>query len=321
MRIYLAPMEGVIDAHFRHLLTQLGGLDICVTEFVRVTHHLLPKRIFHKFCPELSSQSTTQAGTPVRIQLLGSDPDTLAVNAARAAELGASAIDLNFGCPAKTVNRHRGGACLLQEPHIVHDIVKAVRTAVDPSTPVTAKIRLGYNDRDTYLDNSLAIAEAGANELAVHARSKVDGYKPPAYWEYVARINESVNIPVIPNGEVWSVNDYLRCRGVTGIEDVMIGRGIISCPDLAMQIKAHVNQSLYQPMIWPDICQLLLQFLNNQACDLERYVTSRLKQWVVYLRRQYPEATACFERIKREQYTLPIKALIEHSREAYRLSA
>src|SRR5689334_16302498 len=110
----LAPMEGVTDWLMRDLLTSLGGIDQCVTEFVRVTTQLHSKKVFYRWCPELLSGSKTRAGVPVFIQLLGGQPCALATNASRAVELGAAGIDLNFGCPAKTVNRNDGGACLLK---------------------------------------------------------------------------------------------------------------------------------------------------------------------------------------------------------------
>ncbi len=310
MRIYLAPMEGVVDAHFRDLITRLGGIDICVTEFIRVTEQKLPKRVFRRYCPELEHQSLTASKTPVRVQLLGSNSEMLAINAQTAVSMGACAIDLNFGCPAKTVNRHRGGACLLQEPDLIHQIVSSVRKAVDPMVPVTAKIRLGFNDRSRYMDNALAIEAAGANEIAVHARSKVDGYKPPAYWEYVGEIKQALSIPVIPNGEVWSVEDYHRCREVTGCDDIMIGRGLISCPDLGLQIKANLNNQDYTPMNWVQVSELLIEFIAGTEPEKERYVISRLKQWLVYLRRQYPEASACFEAIKRITQLADIRPIL-----------
>ena len=123
MRLMLAPMEGVIDHVMRELLTSLGGIDRCVTEFVRVTDRLLPPRVFRRLCPELDTGGTTASGVPVYLQLLGGQAAVLADNAARAAELGAPGIDLNFGCPAKTVNRSDGGAILLREPQRVHAIV------------------------------------------------------------------------------------------------------------------------------------------------------------------------------------------------------
>jgi tRNA-dihydrouridine synthase C len=102
------------------------------------------------------------AGTPVHVQFLGNDPEMLAANAIRAVKLGAPAIDMNFGCPAKTVNRHRGGSVLLDEPEVVHELVKAVRDAVPAHIPVSAKMRLGYMDRHFMLDNAHAIEDAGA---------------------------------------------------------------------------------------------------------------------------------------------------------------
>ena len=121
------------------------------------------------------------------MQLLGSNPETIAASAVTAVHLGAFAFDLNFGCPAKTVNKSRGGAVSLKEPQMVGEIVRQVRGAVPSERPVTAKIRLGFEDRSLYMDNALAIADAGAKELCVHARSRADGYNPPGYWSYTKK--------------------------------------------------------------------------------------------------------------------------------------
>ena len=186
MRLMLAPMEGVVDHTMRELLTSLGGIDRCVTEFVRVSEHLLPPRVFRRLCPELDNDGTTTSGVPVYVQLLGGQPQVLAENAARAAELGAPGIDLNFGCPAKTVNRSDGGSIILREPQRVHDITAAVRAAVPADVPVTVKTRLGYEDQALFMDIVRGIDAAGATELTVHARTKRHGYRPPAYWEEIA---------------------------------------------------------------------------------------------------------------------------------------
>src|SRR5690606_16391413 len=118
--------------------------------------------------------------------------------------------------------------CLLRQPERVHAIVKAVRETLPPSVPVSAKIRLGYEDRSTYLENALAIAEAGADELTVHARSKADGYKPPAYWSYIGEIRKRIDLPLVANGEIWSLADYIRCLEESGCTDVMLGRGLLA---------------------------------------------------------------------------------------------
>lgn len=301
MRIMLAPMEGVVEHHVRDILTRIGGLDGCVTEFIRVTDQKLPYKVFFKFAPELEQGCTTPNGTPVRVQLLGSKPEPMAINALELVRYGAKAIDLNFGCPAKTVNSHEGGACLLRTPDRVYSIIKAVRDAVPKEIPVTAKIRLGYEDRSSYLDNAQAVEAAGANELTVHARSKADGYKPPAYWHYIADIRAALKIPVVANGEIWSVNDYLRCREESGGVDVMLGRGLLSCPDLARQIKAHLNHEDYTPLTWTQICHLLYDYYRaTTPLYCERNCGNRVKQWLMYLSRQYPQAGIFFEAIKRK---------------------
>lgn len=314
MRILLAPMEGVVDALMRETLSTIGGIDLCVTEFIRVNDHTLPDKVFIKRCPELLNQSMTPAATPVRVQLLGGKVEPIAENARRAAALGASAIDLNFGCPAKTVNNSDGGACLLKEPHRLHDIVSAVRQAVPEETPVTAKIRLGFDDRSAYMDNALAAYEGGADELTVHARSKADGYKPPAYWEYITEINEALPITVNANGEIWDLADYQRCRSVTGCDSFMIGRGLLACPDLALQIKAWHKGEDYQPMQWHQIATLLLGFFEKTAqLYPTKYMGNRLKQWLFYLCRQYPEAQCLFDEVKRSRDRDFISAAIVNS--------
>ena len=300
MRIFLAPMEGVVDHHMRDLITQIGGVDICVTEFVRVTDARLPARVFNRLCPELDNNCKTPSGTPVRVQLLGGQPAPIAASAEKAVKMGACAIDLNFGCPAKTVNNSDGGALLLKTPHRVHDIVSAVRQAVPEHIPVTAKIRLGFEDRSNYMENAQAAADGGASELAVHARSKADGYKPPAYWEYIHHIREALDIPVIANGEIWSLEDYQRCKAQSGCTDFMLGRGLLSRPDLAQQIKAFEAGTHWQPMSWAQVCEYLYQFyLETAAAYPPQYLGNRVKQWLMYLQRTYPEAQQMFTDVKR----------------------
>lgn len=300
MRIMLAPMEGVIDHTMRELLTSLGSVDRCVTEFVRVSERLLPPRVFYRLCPELRQGGTTAAGVPVYLQLLGGDPTVVAENAARAAELGAPGVDLNFGCPAKTVNKSDGGSILLREPDRVAAITAAARVAVPAEVPLTVKIRLGYEDQQQFLDIVRGIHEAGATELTIHARTKRHGYRPPAYWEEIARAREIVNIPVIANGEMWNPGDAIRCRQVSGSEDLMLGRGALCRPDLPRLVRAAVTGQEVEPLQWQAVVALLLQFY---ALTLEHYdathIGNPIKQWLVYLRTYYPQAALLFEKIKR----------------------
>ncbi len=301
MQIALAPMENLVDEILRDVLTRVGGIDWCVTEFVRVNDTLLPPSCFRRIAPELSHGSRTRAGTPMRVQLLGSDPACLADNAALACALGAPVIDLNFGCPAKTVNRSRGGAILLKEPELLHAIVRAVRHSVPAAIPVTAKMRLGYDYTDDALDCARALAEGGAAQLVVHARTKADGYKPPAHWEWVARIQDVVKVPVYANGEIWSLDDWRRCRAVSGVEDIMLGRGLIARPDLARQIAAVRDGREPVPMGWDEIVPMLQDFWRQVRIKLSpRFAPGRLKQWLNWLSRSYPEAAALFLAVRRE---------------------
>ena len=293
--ILLAPMEGLLDATLRDVLTRTGGIDRCVSEFIRVTNTVLPERAFVRVVPELLNGGQTRSGVPVRPQLLGSDPACLADNAARLATLNPPGIDLNFGCPAKTVNNSRGGAVLLDEPELVGRIVAAVRRAVPPHLPVSAKMRLGFNDDARAEDNALAIAEAGANELVVHARTKAHGYRPPAYWERITQLREGLpaSLRVIANGEIWTADDALRCREVSGCDDLMIGRGMVADPGLALSIRAQGGVS------WHEILPLLTDFWQQVSRRVERrHRAGRLKQWLSALRRRHPEADQAFNTLR-----------------------
>ncbi len=316
MRLLLAPMEGVIDHTMRQLLTQLGGVDRCVTEFVRVSELLLPSKVFYRLCPELHTGGKTASGVPVYIQLLGGQPTLMAENAARAAQLGAPGIDLNFGCPAKTVNKSDGGAIILREPERVHKIVQAVREAVPKDIPVTVKTRLGYEDQDRFLDIVRGIEAAGATELAVHARTKRHGYRPPAYWDEISRAREVACLPIIANGEIWNPGDALRCRQVSGCSDLMLGRGVLCRPDLPRLIAAMDNGEPLNSLHWPDIVPLVLLYLDLQlACYDSHYVGGPIKQWLVYLRSYFPQAGPLFEIVKRLRGPQDIRvALMEADR-------
>jgi tRNA-dihydrouridine synthase C len=301
MQIALAPMEGLVDDILRNVLTQVGGIDWCVTEFIRVTERVMPASYFYKLASELHTDAKTAAGTPLRLQLLGSDPVCLAENAAFACELGAPVLDLNFGCPAKTVNRSRGGAILLREPDLLHDIVSQVRRAVPKDIPVTAKMRLGYENTDGALDCARALADGGAAQIVVHARTKVDGYKPPAHWEWIGKIQEVVKVPVIANGEIWTVDDWRRCREICGARDIMIGRGLVALPDLARQIAAAQAGEEVTPMTWAELQPMLHTFWRRCLEKLnEIQAPGRLKQWVVLLTKSYPEAVVLFDALRRE---------------------
>ncbi|MDP5253717.1 MULTISPECIES: tRNA dihydrouridine(16) synthase DusC [unclassified Vibrio] len=306
MQVVLGPMEGVLDHLMRELLTEINDYDLCVTEFVRVVDQCLPDHVFHRLCPELAQGSQTRAGVPVHLQLLGQDPNWMAENAFKAYQLGAAGIDINFGCPAKTVNKNKGGAALLQHPEIVHQVVKACRNAVPAEIPVSAKIRLGWEDPDDCFEIVDAITQAGASQLTVHARTKVGGYKASEIkWEYLAKIAEYTSLPLIANGEIWNHQDALRCQAISGISTLMVCRGAFNIPNLGNMVK--YNQA---PMAWSQVVALLLRYSEYEIKgDKGLYYPNRVKQWFSYLRQHYPEAQALFREIRTFNRAAPI---VEH---------
>jgi tRNA-dihydrouridine synthase C len=292
-------MEGLLDFVLRDVLTRVGGVDRCVSEFIRVTNTLLPDRVFTRIVPELLNRGLTGAGVPVRPQLLGSNPACLADNAATLAELGAHGIDLNFGCPARVVNRHGGGAALLDDPELIARIVAAVRRAVPAHIPVSAKMRLGFNDDRRAEECALALTENGADELVVHARTKAHGYRPPAYWERIADIRNAVRVPVVANGEIWSVQDALRCREISGCDKLMLGRGMVADPGLALAIRialsANGSTGRQHGVSWQALQPFMAAFWHIVCTRLDRRKQAgRFKQWLNYLRRRHPEAEVAY---------------------------
>jgi tRNA-dihydrouridine synthase C len=308
MTILLAPMEGLLDFVLRDVLTRVGGVDRCVSEFIRVTNTLLPDRVFLRYVPELLNAGQTSAGIPVRPQLLGSDPSCLADNAASLVRLGSGGIDLNFGCPSPVVNRHRGGSALLDEPELLFKIVAAVRQVVPANLPVSAKMRLGLHDDTRAEECALAIEAAGASEIVVHARTKQDGYRPPAYWERIADIRQVVRLHVIANGEIWTLADALRCSEISGCQSLMLGRGMVANPALGLALRATGTESeITDTLPWPALFGLLDQFWTLVVQHLDRdQQTGRLKQWLNLLRRVYPQAQEAFLTLR--TYHAPLEA-------------
>jgi tRNA-dihydrouridine synthase C len=291
--LLLAPMEGLLDFTLRDVLTRVGGLQRCVSEFIRVTGTLLPERVFLRVVPELAHGGRTPAGVPVRAQLLGSDVHCLAESAQRLARMGPAGIDLNFGCPAKIVNRHGGGAALLRDPETLARIVAAVRRALPVEMPLSAKMRLGYDDAGRAVECAQAIEAGGAGELVVHARTKADGYRPPAYWDRIGAIKNAVRLPVIANGEIWNVADAERCRAESGCDRLMLGRGIVADPGLALAISGG------GAVTWPTLQPQLQHFWHLVVAHIEpRHRAGRLKQWLNYLRRRHPEADALYAELR-----------------------
>ena len=300
--VVLSPMAGVTNWPFRVICEEYGPDGLYVAEMITaralVAHN--PKAL--RLCHFAKSEKIRS------LQLYGVNP-SITEQAAKIVVDGnmADHVDLNFGCPAKLVNQSKGGAVLLKEPETVYRIVKAVREAVPAHLPVSAKIRLGYDDKELYMDNAQAVFQGGANELAVHARTKREGYKAPAHWEYVDAIRRALPIPVTANGEIWNHADALTCARVSGCDALMVGRGAISLPNLANVMKTGCAH-----MSWAEVLQLMVTYTEQDlASDKADYYPSRIKQWFSYIVREYPQADELFRRIRTIKTAEEIRSALE----------
>lgn len=305
--LVLAPMDGVTDALMRALLTRRMPFTYCVTEFIRVSALVPPAKVFLQDAPELRVGGRTASGVPVGVQLLGGDPERLAESALRAVELGAPVIDLNFGCPAPTVNRHDGGATLLKFPDRIERIVSAVRTAVPAHIPVSAKLRLGWDDPSAIHENARRAARGGASWITIHGRTKMQGYTPPAFWRPIGEVRRDLDIPVVANGEIWSVDDLKRCQEQSGCTHFMIGRGALAAPRLVAECAeflglaqaGNATQAMSN-LDWVELMQELV-VVSRDAAEGDRRTLSRVKQWLNYA--HHRGAVSWFDTVKRVRDT------------------
>ena len=289
--LILAPMEGLSDAPMRAVQGEIGAFTHAVAEFIRISESVPGKGVFRRMVPELENDAKTKTGLPVHVQLLGGDAERMARSALVAVSAGATAIDLNFGCPAKTVNNHDGGATLLKYPQRLGAIVRAVRDAVPAQIPVSAKLRLGWDDPEAVYENAQQAADGGAAWITIHGRTRQQGYKPPVLWKPIGRVRAQLQIPVVANGDIWTLDDFKRCRDETGCLHFMLGRGGLARPFLSHQIARELGLPAAQnapdenaPIDWrPYLCKLVAASEDAGFVTPDRpsrYLVQRVKQWL-----------------------------------------
>ena len=304
--LILAPMQGLTDAPMRAFQAETGAFTFAVSEFLRVNADLPPARVFLRHVPELREGARTRSGLPVQVQILGGDAGGMAAAAVTAHKAGAQAIDINFGCPAPTVNRHDGGATLLKHPKRIREIVRAVRDALPPEVPVSAKLRLGWDSSDVVLENADMAAEGGAAWLTIHGRTRAQGYTPPAYWGPIGAVRERLDIPVVANGDIWTVADLRRCRDETGCLHFMLGRGALADPRLPCRAARELGMvpggpdgEPDAPLDWLPPLRRLVALTEALDGTLTPQMVCRLKQWLNIAQRR--GTFTGFEAIKRAQ--------------------
>jgi tRNA-dihydrouridine synthase B len=227
-RVLQSPLSGVTDLVFRRLVRRYAPDSMMYTEMVNATglHYVkeLPKIM------EVDPQER-----PISIQLFDCRPDFLAEAAIKAVAEGADTVDINMGCPVNKITKNGGGSSLLRQPEVAEAIVREVVKAVD--VPVTVKTRIGWNDKEiTILDFAKRMEDAGAKMITVHGRTRAQGYNGNARWEWIARVKEILSIPVIGNGDIFSVEAAVKCLEQTNADGVMCSRGTLGYPFLVGEI-------------------------------------------------------------------------------------
>jgi len=268
--LQLAPMEGVGDRCFRKAMASIGGFDEAVRDFIRV-----PK---NAHIPSLAAeyQADELAPIPLAAQLMGSDPELMAMAAQAMESQGALRIDVNCGCPSNTVTGRGAGSSLLKDPNFLLEVGLAVVQAV--SIPVTIKMRSGFEDTSLFKENLLAAQETGVRYITLHPRTKADGYGPPARWDLIAEAKSILRIPVVGNGDILTVENALEMLRLTRCDALMIGRGSVINPFIFHQIKAHFSKKTYQPQ-WADLIRYFNVYLEEMPPDMHmKSKVCKLKQ-------------------------------------------
>ncbi len=232
--VYLAPMAGVTDTVFRSICKEFGA-DVMVTEFVSADGILHRNKRTREYL-EFSS-----AERPLGVQLFGADPKNLARAAASVVEwVAPDFIDLNFGCPVNKVVCRNGGSALLKDCPLLEQVAREVVQAVAP-VPTTAKIRIGWNQQQiNACETSKILEQCGIQAIAVHGRTRAQGYSGEADWDTIAQVKQSVSIPVIGNGDLATAEDVSKRRRETGVDGVMIGRAAMSAPWIFSGIREYL---------------------------------------------------------------------------------
>ena len=228
-----SPLAGVTDKIFRKFIRRWAPDSLLFTEMINATSLKLGYGL------EKINQISNEEG-PVGIQLFDNRPNSIADAAKEAESLGAYIIDINMGCPVKKIAKKGGGSALLKDPSLAVELVKQISRAVN--IPVSVKTRIGWSYKDkNIIDFLLRLQDAGANMFTIHGRTREQGFNGKADWQFIRKLKEELEIPLIANGDIYNAKDAIECLKITKADGIMIGRGILGSPWIIGEIDSALK--------------------------------------------------------------------------------